>query len=383
MRETVMAGVGMHPFGRFEGKPYTQMALEAVLMALKDANVPWKDVQAAYCSSVFCPATSGLKILTPLGLTGIPITNVEAACASGGSSIMIAQQAIATGLYDVVLALGVDKMPRGFISPEALGEKWQVLAGMVSGPMNFALNARRHMYEYGTTVEQMAKVSVKAHKNGVFNPYAMYRKELSFEEIMNSQVVADPIRRLMFCAPNEGAAAAVLCSRDVAKKYTDVRRCPEVASAVVKTAAYPGFPVMPYYSFSTKKKLVSPVKLAAREAYEKAGIGPKDLDVVELQDTDAASEINLYEQLDLCNEGEGGRLVDEGATEISGSIPVNPSGGLLCKGEPVGASGLGQVAEIVWQLRGEAGKRQVAKPKVGMSQVVGNGGICAVVILKN
>jgi len=382
MREVVIAGVGMHPFGRFERKPYQEMGVEATLMALKDANVPWKDVQAAYCGSMFAPPTAGLKTLSRIGLTGIPVTDVETACASGGSSIVIAYQAITAGFCDVVLALGIEKMPKGFIPPSALGEPWQVDAGLVSGPMGFAMAAQRHMQMYGTTVEQIARVSVKNHKNGVHNPYAMYRKEMSFEQIMNSLMVADPLRILMLCAPNDGAAAAVLCGKDIVSKYKDVKKCPRVAGAVVKTPGYPGWAGIPFYSCGITKPIVSPTKTAAKAAYEMAGIGPGDLDFVELQDTDACSEIIWSEQLGLCKEGEGGRLVDEGLSEINGKIPINPSGGLLSKGEPVGASGLGQIAELVWQLRGDAGKRQVANAKAGLSHVIGNGGNCAVIILK-
>lgn len=235
------------------------------------------------------------------------------------------------------------------------------------------------MEDYGTTIEQIAQVSVKNHRNGALNPYAYYQKANTVEEVLNSRLVCDPTTLLMLCAPDEGAAAAVVCTREVADKLG--ARPVTIAASALKTALYPQRRG-PAFSMSAKLDPPQVTTMAAREAYEMADIGPQDLDVVELQDTDAFSEILYSEQLGLCGPGEGGPLVASGATEIGGRLPVNCSGGLISKGEPVGASALGQICELVWQLRGDAGPRQVAGARVGMGHVVGAGDNCAVTILK-
>lgn len=383
MREVVIAGVGLHKFGRFEDKTFEQLGQEAVLMALKDANnMPWRDVQIAFCGTMHGGTVAGHRVVQGIGLTGIPIVNVETACASGATALMLAYQGIATGLYDVALAFGVEKMPKGFMRMTSYPQ-WQMLSGLHLNPLIFALRATRHMAEYGTTHKQLAKVSVKNHKHGVLNPYAMYRKELTLEEVLNSVMVCYPLRLFMLCAPNEGAAAAVLCSRDVCRKYTSK---PITVAAVCTGVSQYGTSMagagMGYTGLSAKVHNPEIASVLAKQAYEISGIGPEDLDLVELQDTDSASEIIFTEELGLCKPGEGGRLVDEGRTEAGGDIPVNVSGGLLSKGEPTGASALGQVAEVTWQLRDEAGARQIPDAKVGLCHVEGAGGNSAVTILK-
>jgi acetyl-CoA C-acetyltransferase len=235
------------------------------------------------------------------------------------------------------------------------------------------------MEDYGTTVEQIAKVAVKNHKYSVYNPNAMYQKEFSLEEIINSPIVNDPIRLLAVCAPNEGAAAAVLCSKEIAHRYTT--KPISIAACVHKVALYNDWRV-PAKSMSAKVSNPHVTELAAKDAYEVAGIGPKDLDVAEVQDTTAFMELETYEHLGLCNRGEGGKLIDDGVVEIGGKIPVNTSGGLICKGEPTGASHLGQIYHIVQQLRGQLRPTQVPDAKVGLAHVTGAGGNCAITILK-
>jgi acetyl-CoA C-acetyltransferase len=379
VRRVFIAGVGIHKFGRFADKPYTQMGLEAAVMALDDANLAWRDVQTAYCARMFLPATTGARVLTQLGRTGISIADVEAACASGGVALRQAHIAIASGICDVAMVLGIEKMPRGFMDPKQLYEDWQIEMGLSQNPIPWAIKARRHMHEFGTTVEQMARVAVKNHKNSVHNPYAMYQKPFTLEQVLGSPLVNDPIRLLSICAPNEGAAAVIVCSETVARKVA--RQPIEVAACIHKIGLYGHFSV-PIYSVSASLANPHVTQLTSREAYEVAGVGPKDLDVVELQDTDAFCEIEAYEHLGLCPMGEGGRMIDDGSVDIGGEIPVNTSGGLISKGEPVGASHLGQIHEIVSQLRGAAGARQVADAKVGMAHVLGAGGNCAVTILK-
>ena len=378
MREVCIIGVGIHRFGRFPDKTFIDLGAKATLEALNDAKVGWEKIQAAYCGSVYSGSGAGSNMLAEVGLSGIPIMGVEAACAAGGVALRLGYQAIARGEFDMALAVGFEKMPRGFIvSPRF--QEWERQMGLGVNPIWMALAAQRHMAEYGTTVDQLAKVSVKSHQNGSLNPNAMYQKALSYGEIINSPMVCDPLHLLMLCAPNEGAAAAILCSKDKAAQFTNkpvtIAAC-ELRSALHVSDRNLGV----HYAGTVRKPTV--IERVSQAAYEAAGIGPQDLSLIELQDTDAASEIIYSEELGLCKEGEGGRLIDEGATEISGRIPINVSGGLLSKGEPVGASALGQIHEIVLQLRGEAGPRQVNKARTGLSHVYGGGGYSCVTILK-
>jgi acetyl-CoA acetyltransferase len=378
MREVCIIGVGIHRFGRFPDKTFIDLGAKATLETLKDAGVGWERIQAAYCGSVYSGSGAGSNMLAEVGLSGIPIMGVEAACAAGGVALKTGYQAIAHGEYDMVLAVGFEKMPRGFIvSPRF--QEWERQMGLGVNPIWMALAAQRHMAEYGTTVDQLAKVSVKSHRNGALNPNAMYQKALSYEEILNSPMVCDPLHLLMLCAPNEGAAAAILCSKEKAGQFTSkpvtIAAC-ELRSAMHVSDRNLGV----HYAGTVRKPTV--IERVSQAAYEVAGIGPQDLSLVELQDTDVGSEIIYSEELGLCKAGEGGRLIDEGATEIRGRIPINVSGGLLSKGEPVGASALGQIHEIVHQLRDEAGPRQVSKAKTGLSHVYGGGGYSCVTILK-
>jgi acetyl-CoA acetyltransferase len=377
MREVCVIGVGLHAFGRFGDKEVIEIGREAVVSALADAGINWNQVEAAYCGTVFAGPMAGNKVLGRVGLTGIPIMNLENACASGGSALRAAYQAIAGGFCDVALAFGMEKMPRGFIAGNP--DDWFATTGLAVNPQYFALKARWHMANFGTTEEQLVRVSVKNHRNGALNPFAMYRKEMSFEEIANSQMVNDPLRLLMLCAPNEGGAAVVLSTKEVAKQQTT--KLIKLAAVVLDSPLY-GTVEVPHISVSSRVESPTVTMTASKEAYKAAGIGPEDIDLAELQDTDSASEIIYSEEIGLCERGEGGRLLDEGATEIDGRIPVNTSGGLLSKGEPLGASALGQVAEVVWQLRGEAGPRQVQDARVGLTHVYGAYGNCAVSILQ-
>ena len=380
MKEIAIIGIGIHKFGRFDNESYIQIGQEAARMALKDANLGWRDIQAAYCSEMYLPATSGARILKPFGATGIPICDVEAACASGGVALKQAMLGIEAGAYDIALVLGVEKMPRGFMDPLMLYERWQVDMGMSTNPSYWAMRARRHMHEYGTTDMHIAKVAYKNHKNSVHNPYAMYQKEFSLEEILGSPLVCDPIHLLEICAPNEGAAAIVICTKEKAKQYTS--KPISIASCVHSITQYSADFRVPLESLSAKIINPGPTEVAGKMAFKQSGLGPQDIDCFEVQDTDAFCELEIYEQLGLCDWGEAGRLIDEGATDITGKHPVNTSGGLISKGEPIGASHVGQIFEIVSQLRDDAGARQVKNAKVGLAHVLGAGGNCAVTILK-
>jgi acetyl-CoA acetyltransferase len=379
MSDVCIIGTGIHPFGRFE-KGYEEMGAEAATQALREAGVAWSQIQSAYLSRMYLPATSGARVLRRLGGTDIPIVDVEAACASGGAALRQAMLAIRSGESDLVLVAGVEKMPRGFMDPSMIYSPWQIEMGMSLNPSYWSMRAMRHMHDYGTTEEQIALVAYKNHKNSVHNPNAMYRKEFSLQEILTSPLVCDPIRRLEICAPNDGAAALVLAS---AKKARELGASPIWIAACSHTIArYSADFRCPADSMSATANNPGPTALTAQQAYERAQLGPKDIDCFEVQDTDAFCEIEIYEELGLCPLGEGGRLIQEGQTALGGKTPVNMSGGLISKGEPVGASHIGQVVEIVSQLRGTSGARQVQDAKVGFAHVLGAGGNCAVTILQ-
>ena len=379
MSDVYILGAGIHPFGRFD-KTYEQIGSEAAADALRDAGVEWRDIQAAYLSRMYLPATSGARILRKLGGTDIPIVDIEAACASGGAALRQAVLAIKSGEVDLALVCGVEKMPRGFMDPSMIYAPWQIELGMSLNPAYWSMRATRHMHEFGTTDEQIAKVAYKNHRNSVHNPNAMYRMEFSLEEILHSPLVCDPIRRLEICAPNDGAAAVVVAS---ARKMRELgARGVRIAGIAHTIARYSADFRCPADSMSATANNEGPTEVTAAQAYAQAGLGPDDVDCFEVQDTDAFCEIEIYEELGLCPLGEGGRLIDEGVTEIGGAHPVNMSGGLISKGEPVGASHLGQVVELVSQLRGQSGLRQVEGAKVALAHVLGAGGNCAITILE-
>jgi acetyl-CoA acetyltransferase len=380
MLNVSIAGIGIHPFGRFASS-YEELGLHATRAALKDAGLEWKDVQAAYLSRMYLPATSGARILRRMGNSGIPVVDVEAACASGGAALRQAVLAIKSGEIEVALVLGVEKMPRGFMDPSMIYAPWQIEMGMSLNPSYWSMRARRHMHEHGTTERQIAKVAFKNHNNSVHNPNAMYTTAFALDEILNSPLVCDPIRRLEVCAPNDGAAAVVV----VSDRYTRgaAGAAVRIAACCHSIARYSSDFRCPADSLSATANNPGPTEVTARQAYEQAGLGVHDVDCFEVQDTDAFCEIEIYEDLGLCRVGEGGALIDSGATEIGGAVPVNMSGGLISKGEPVGASHLGQIVEIVHQLRAQAGARQVEGANVGLAHVLGAGGNCAVTILKN
>jgi acetyl-CoA C-acetyltransferase len=381
MTDAVIIGAGIHPFGRFSTS-YEEMGAKAASAALRDAGVEWSDIGAAFLSRMYLPATSGARILRRLGSTDMGIVDIEAACASGGAALRQAVLTIRSGEADLVLVLGCEKMPRGFMDPAMLYSDWQIQMGMAVNPAYWAIRARRHMHDFGITEEQIARVAFKNHRNSVENPNAMYRKPFSMEEILASPLVCDPIRLLEICAPNDGAAAVVLASPERARRMASAGRAVELVSIAHTIARYSADFRCPVDSMSATSANLGPTEVTAAKAFERAGIGPEDIDCFEVQDTDAFCELECYEDLGLCARGESGRLIDDGVTEIGGAKPVNMSGGLISKGEPVGASHLGQVVEIVSQLRGEAGPRQVEGAKVGLAHVLGAGGNCAVTILK-
>ena len=373
----VVAGVGMHPFGRFDAST-TDMGVVAVRSALKEAGVGKGGFQAAFCGTAYGGVATGHKVLSRLGMTGMPIVDIEAGCASGGAVLMLAAAAIRAGQYDTVLVFGTEKMPKGIIR-SSFFEPWQEEAGLAATPAFFALRAQRLCQTSGVTKDHLARVVVKNRRHGAANPDAMFQKETSVEEVLASRVVCEPLHLFMLCSPNEGAAALVLRRSDLATPGTTQVT---LASAVLRSHI-PG-PVLSEstpLSGLTDDSVPAPTTLAATAAYEEAGLGPGDLDVVECQDTDAARELGSCEELGLCEPGGSAALLDSGATALGGRLPVNPSGGLLSKGEPLGASALGQIAELVRQLRGECGPRQVEGARTALSHTVGRGANAGVIIL--
>ncbi|MGZ4798799.1 MAG: thiolase family protein [Acidimicrobiia bacterium] len=374
--EVEIAGVGIHPFGRFEDRSVTDMGVTAVRAALAEAGVGRGEFQAAFCGTAYAGVAAGHTVLGALALTGIPIVDIEAGCASGAAALQLAAGAIRAGQHDCVLVFGMEKMPKGIIR-SSFFEPWREEAGLAATPAYFALRAQRLMRESGLTKDDLARVVVKNRRQGVHNPNAMFRKEVTAEEVLGSRLVCDPLHLFMLCSPNEGAAAVVLrkatgTSPDRVKLASAVLRSHLPGSVLGEATPLSGI---------DDASITPPSTLAAQDAYAEAGIGPDDVDVVECQDTDAARELLAWEELGLCTRGEQRAILDAGDAALGGRRPVNPSGGLLSKGEPLGASGLGQVVELVEQLRGTAGARQVEGARVGLAHTVGRGANASVTIL--
>ena len=379
MSEVRITGVGLHPFGRFGELTGTAMGVVAVQAALAEAGIGVGDVQAAFCGTAYGGVAAGHRVLASLAGTGIPIYDVEAGCASGGAALQLGAASIASGQHDRVLVFGIEKMPKGIIRSSFFAP-WQEAAGLSPAPAFFALRAQRLLADTGLTVDHLAQVVVKNRRHGASNTDAMYQKEISAEDVLASRVVCEPLHLFMLCSPNEGAAAVVLTREG---PRTGASPAPVTLAGAVLRSHLPGAVLSESTPLSglTDDDVPSPTTLAATAAFEEADLGPSDLDVVECQDTDAARELMSYEEIGLCEPGGSAELLDSGATALGGRLPVNPSGGLLSKGEPLGASALGQVVELVRQLRGECGSRQVEGARVALSHTVGRGANAGVVIL--
>lgn len=384
MYGVAIIGVGMTHFGKFLERSLKDLSREAIDNALKDAGIDKKQIQAAYVGNAMAGIVTGQEcirgqvMLRAYGIDEIPVINVENACASSSTAFHLAWMSIASGMYDIALALGVEKLYNEDkrVSFRAIGSAVDVeLMASIKDALEttksngdagekrslfmdfYAMLARMHMQLYGTKKEHFAKIAEKNHYHGSLNPHAQYRDVYTLEEIMNSPVVAEPLTRLM-CSPiGDGAAAAILCNANIAHKFTS--NPVYVASSVVVSGKDRSFDEPDI------------VERAVKKAYEIASLGPEDLKVVEVHDATSAAELIAYEELGLCAKGESAKLVEDGDTKIGGRIPVNTSGGLVSKGHPVGATGTAQIAEIVLQLRGEAENRQVENARVGLTQ---NGG---------
>jgi acetyl-CoA acetyltransferase len=377
MADIIIDGAGIHPFGRFPGMSAIELGAHALRSALVDAGCAWSDIDALYCAHMYAGTGAGHKITDILGRTGVPVLNVENACSSGGAGLLMARQSLLAGDHRRVAVVGIEKMPSGMMDMTYF-DIWRRESGHASNPAQFAFATRRHMHEWGTTERQLALVAEKNHAHSVHNPNAMYRREISVDEVLASRQVVDPLRLLMLCSPNEGAAAVILTCRPA--RPGDVRLRGHALITARRDQSIGEH--MPTDSPAVVGRVESVTRRAAALAYERAGLGPEALDVVELQDTDAGSEIIATEDLGLCGPGLGGELVESGRTRLGGSLPVNPSGGLLSKGEPVGASGLGQVHEVMQQVSGRCGVRQVPGARIGLTHALGAGGNCSVMILE-
>jgi acetyl-CoA acyltransferase len=374
MDDVSIIGVGMSRFGRQPGVSGRAMAVAAVRAALADAGIEWDDVDAAFGGS----DAAGLAdtLVADLGLTGIAFTNVKNGCATGGSALVAGFNAIRAGVADIVLAVGFDKHPRGAFDPlpgewglpEEYGE-----AGLMVTTQFFGMKIRRYMHDHGITSAALARVAEKAYANGALNPNAWRRTPMSVTEIAESAMVSDPLTRYMFCSPGEGAAAVVL-----ARAGGD--RAVSLRAAVVRSRPFGSFEV--FSPWLPAGDLTSVSTGAARAAFEMAGCGPADIDVAQLQDTESGAELMHMAECGFCEHGEQEKLLADGATRIDGTLPVNTDGGCIANGEPIGASGLRQVHEIVVQLRGEAGDRQVPRaPRLGFTHVYGAPGVSACTVL--
>jgi acetyl-CoA acetyltransferase len=379
MNDVAIIGVGLHPFGRFGDKSAIEMAADAIQLALADAGTEWKDIQFGVAGSYEVDNTDSVTRL--VGLTGIPFTNVFNACATGASVIEATADSIRSGKYDMGIAVGTDKHPRGAFTadPAMIGlPAWYAENGQFVTTKFFGMKINRYLQDHGISQETLAKVAAKNYRNGALNPKAFRRTPIPEDKILNSPMLNYPLTQYMFCAPDEGAAALVMCRADLAARYTS--QPVYLRSTAIRTRRYGAFEV--HATWAAVEEDDAPTVYASKAAYEEAGIGPEDVDIMQLQDTDAGAEVIHMAENGFCAHGEQEKLVADGATEIGGSMPINTDGGLIANGEPIGASGLRQVHELVLQLRGQAGERQVpGSPRVGYAQVYGAPGTAAATIL--
>ncbi|MCZ7526932.1 MAG: lipid-transfer protein [Acidimicrobiia bacterium] len=394
-REIAVLGVGMHPWGKW-GRNFVEYGMVAAREALADAGLEWRDVQFVSGGETvrngYPGYVAGATFAQALGWQGAQVASSYAACASGATALSTARAQIVAGFCDVALVVGADTTPKGFLAPTA-GERtddpdwlrFRLLGA--TNPTYFALYARRRMDLYGATPADFAQVKVKNSRHGLHNPNARYRKEVTDEEVAASPLVADPLRLLDICATSDGAAAVVVSSMEYARAR-GVERPVRIAAVSTVTPAYPNTVIeLPNFASDSAAGIGGAPELGFKEsiaakAYEEAGLGPEDLDLAEVYDLSTGLELDWYEQIGLCEPGDAERLLRDGDSALGGRIPVNPSGGLACFGEAVPAQALAQVCELAWQLRGQAGARQVEGATVGLcvNQGLFGHGSCVVAV---
>lgn len=382
-----VVGVGMTKFekpGRREGWDYPDMARESGTKALEDARVDYSDIEQGFVGYCSGDSTSGQRALYELGMTGIPIVNVNNNCSTGSTALYLAAQSIRGGLADCVLALGFEKMQPGSLGGGAQDRESPLMRhikalaeidelAMPVAPWMFAAAGREYMRTYGATAEHFAKIGFKNHKHSVNNPYAQFQTEYSLEDIMNAPMISDPVTKLQCSPTSDGSAAAVL----VSERFVDSRGLGGQAVEIVGQAMTTDFAST--FDGSARNIIGYDMNVqAARKVYDQSGLGPQEFQVIELHDCFSANELLLYEALGLCGEGEAPKLIDAGETTYGGRWVVNPSGGLISKGHPLGATGLAQCAELTWQLRGTADKRQVDNVSAALQHNIGLGGAAVV-----
>jgi acetyl-CoA acetyltransferase len=365
MRGVYVVGVGMTPLGKHLDKRLRDLGRVGCLSALKDAGLNPGDIQAGFCGNALAPAIQGetgvgQSVFWEVGINKIPILNIENACCSGSSAFREAWLTVASGLYDVAMAVGVEKTYTEKGGMLDIGKPdLDLMLGLVL-PAYFAFVANRYIKEYGISKEDLALVAVKNRFHGSLNPYSQFQKPVTFDEVVNSPMISDPITRLSCCPLSDGAAAAILVSEDKAKKLG--KKLIKVAASVLQSGSYDNPMNLSNWDLNIR---------ASEEAYNRAGIGPEDINLAEVHDCFTISELVHYESLGFAKKGEGIKLLKDKTTYIGGKVPFNVSGGLLAKGHPVGCTGVAQIVEAVWQLRGEAGKRQVEDAKVAMTHTMG------------
>ncbi|MFP6625616.1 MAG: transporter [Deltaproteobacteria bacterium] len=393
MREVAVIGHGVHPWGKFKDLSLNDMTRVAVEGALADAGVEWAEIQALFsASSRFSGGRgwglNGNDVVEDLGATGIPVYNLSAGCAAGANAFNVGYSMVAGGIHDMVMVVGSEKMPKGFIQTSGVEEDTdpeylrQTCVGM-PGPAFWGAMCRRRMEEFGTTEEQLARIAVKAHHNSIDNEWARFRKEFSLEEVLGSPMVSYPLRLFEICPVSDGAAAVILCSANLARRKSD--KPVWVESSTVATANFDdGIPrglagAVPSHGGAYH----SEAKLAVEKALAAAGRKPSDIDLIELQDNTVYYELSFPEEWGFCAPGEAEALVDAGETVPTGKLPINPSGGFQSFGEATTAQGIWQICELTVQLRGEAGTRQVPGANVGLAQSLGLGGNGTAVVMRS
>jgi len=382
MTDVYIVGIDMIPFGRYPSRTVPELGAEAAWLALDDAGLGIRDMQALYCGNLMeAHLMVGQRILREMGLTGVSVTNVANACATGATAFREGLIAVKSGLYDVVLAVGVEQMGRGLLGGSGRSDGFveEGALGSNTMPAMFAQIGVEHARKYGTTFEQFAKVAVKNHHHSTMNPKAMSQRETTLREVMEAEMISWPNTKLMCSINVDGAAAAVIASERAARRLGLMARAVRVRASEMTSGPYtPKEFAIPDFNEVTRN--------CTRLAYEHAGIGPDALDLVELHDCFATAELVHYENLGLCNEGEAGPMIDAGETTLGGRIPVNMSGGLLSKGHPLGATGIANLYEVATHLRGAAGARQVVGARMGLTHVVGGsfgrGSACVVHVLE-
>jgi acetyl-CoA acetyltransferase len=379
MKNVAVLGVGMHQFGMWADKTNGDMSLAAGLAALKDAGLGFKDVQAAYVGHIFATVMTGVRVMKEFGLTGIPVQRIENASATGSTAFREACLAVESGRHEVVMVLGFDQMTK-MIQSSTQGTSPENMEDAILPAAFFAMWATRRMHERGMKPEHLARIAAKNFNNGAKNPMSQRqpKEEVTVEKVLKSRMVAWPLTTMMSCPIGDGAACAIVGSVDLAKKLRPGRPVVRVTASSLQTERYARGHLF-------QGPVVGPAQMTidtSRAVYEESGVGPKDLNLVQVHDAFAIEELEYYELLGLCKEGEAEKCIEQGDFELGGRVPVSTDGGLIARGHPGGPTGLAQIWETTLQLRGEAGARQVANARTGLCHMMGGGSVCCIHVLQ-